>query len=223
MPASCSARKRRIVEVWFALVLIESRAALAHLGHEGRLSCGSGNEPHRRGELPAAPTSQGAGNRSAPLQPSGNANAARQSGHPRDAAWALVAERARGGRRGALRPLRRVTAQACSSCLRRWAWQQVTWRSGASPARLPAHGSPARCTCCWLCPTSHSQHTQAPGQRLPWWEWHQQGSAARRFEWLTGDPGLPQWQQCFSYDAGQTWTLNWRPDPRRRRTRSTAP
>jgi hypothetical protein len=30
-----------------------------------------------------------------------------------------------------------------------------------------------------------------------------------RFEWLTDDPSSPRWQQSFSYDAGQTWDLNW--------------
>jgi hypothetical protein len=30
-----------------------------------------------------------------------------------------------------------------------------------------------------------------------------------RFEWLTDDPAAPRWQQSFSYDGGETWTLNW--------------
>ena len=30
-----------------------------------------------------------------------------------------------------------------------------------------------------------------------------------RFEWVVDDPEAPRWQQSFSYDAGQTWKLNW--------------
>ena len=29
-----------------------------------------------------------------------------------------------------------------------------------------------------------------------------------RFEWLRDQPD-PVWQQSFSYDGGETWTLNW--------------
>lgn len=30
-----------------------------------------------------------------------------------------------------------------------------------------------------------------------------------RFEWLTADKDAPRWQQSFSHDRAQTWTLNW--------------
>jgi hypothetical protein len=30
-----------------------------------------------------------------------------------------------------------------------------------------------------------------------------------RFEWLRDQPERPLWQQSFSYDGGETWTLNW--------------
>lgn len=30
-----------------------------------------------------------------------------------------------------------------------------------------------------------------------------------RFEWITDRPERPRWQQSFSYDNAQTWTLNW--------------
>lgn len=39
--------------------------------------------------------------------------------------------------------------------------------------------------------------------------------AAVRFEWLTANKDSPRWQQSFSYDGGQTWTLNWVMDLRR--------
>jgi len=43
-----------------------------------------------------------------------------------------------------------------------------------------------------------------------------------RFEWLARDPDAPKWRQSFSYDAGQTWKLNWVMDftPRTERTRT---
>ncbi|WP_456846186.1 hypothetical protein [Cellulomonas sp. P5_C6] len=30
-----------------------------------------------------------------------------------------------------------------------------------------------------------------------------------QFEWLTGDPRRPVWQQSFSRDGGATWAMNW--------------
>jgi hypothetical protein len=40
-------------------------------------------------------------------------------------------------------------------------------------------------------------------------------SVAVRFEWLSANKDSPRWQQSFSYDGGQTWTLNWIMDLRR--------
>jgi hypothetical protein len=34
-------------------------------------------------------------------------------------------------------------------------------------------------------------------------------SVVVRFEWLAADPEQPRWQQSFSYDGGDRWTLNW--------------
>lgn len=30
-----------------------------------------------------------------------------------------------------------------------------------------------------------------------------------RFDWYADDPSAPRWEQRFSFDAGETWTLNW--------------
>lgn len=36
-----------------------------------------------------------------------------------------------------------------------------------------------------------------------------------RFIWDRSDPKAPRWEQCFSYDEGASWELNWQMDFRR--------